>query len=276
MLVTLRAAAGCTSFEGTPDADDGGNVDASTDTSPSDSSADTSPESSADAPESGDSGCPGTKGPRPERVLLDGGKSVCIDRTEVTFSQYGEFLDASKSALVLPPGCTMPRDHAPTHAMAPGEESYPVYGVDWSDAFAFCQWAGKRLCGSTRGGPLPPGEANTPSDQWWAACSASGSRSFPYGPAYMGALCNTADSKVDPKIGVVEDHPQCVEATGKVFDLSGNAFEWQDSCSSATSDATCFIRGGDYSQGESTSGCGSAISQPRTQKQRWGFRCCGD
>ncbi|MEZ5353578.1 MAG: SUMF1/EgtB/PvdO family nonheme iron enzyme [Bryobacteraceae bacterium] len=59
-----------------------------------------------------------------------------LDKTEVTNAAYARFLAATSR--------TAPYHWV--HGKVPaGEETFPVYNVDWEDAHSYCEWAGKRL-----------------------------------------------------------------------------------------------------------------------------------
>ena len=73
-----------------------------------------------------------------------------IDKYEVTNREYRLFLEYLKKT----------NDHSRCHALEPGEkdhtprygndprysrDDFPVVGVDWFDAYAYCAWAGKAL-----------------------------------------------------------------------------------------------------------------------------------
>lgn len=98
----------------------------------------------------------------PHRVYLD---AFYIDRHEVTNGRYLKFVEAT-------------RHRAPQHVVDPqydlwagttlsqGVVDLPVVNVDWSDAAAYCRWAGKRL----------PTEA-----EWEKAARGTDSRLYPWG-----------------------------------------------------------------------------------------------
>ena len=118
-----------------------------------------------------------------------------IDQYEVTNAQYAEFLSATRG---LPPaswaGGVMPA----------GQPDFPVEGVTWDQADAFCKWAGKRL----------PSEA-----EWEIAARGKEGSLYPWGN----------DERVvvlpDSKTYAVGTIPANRSAFG-VFDMAGNVWEW--------------------------------------------------
>ena len=153
-------------------------------------------------------------------VYLD---SFEIDRFEVTNIQYQRF--------VIENGISPPRYwngvEYPT-----GQEIYPVVGIRWKDADAYCSWSGKRL----------PTEA-----EWEKSCRGSNGLIYPWGnrnrngsanvtylpegPSpemwdtawdYLGNLSN--DDR-GPGLLPIGTFPSGSSSYG-VFDLIGNASEW--------------------------------------------------
>jgi formylglycine-generating enzyme required for sulfatase activity len=118
-----------------------------------------------------------------------------IDQYEVTNAQYAAFLAASAG--------TPPTGWADGKAPA-GQDDFPVEGVTWDQAAAFCQWAGKRL----------PSEA-----EWEAAARGPKGLLYPWGD----------DERVvtlpDGKTYAVGKTPANRSASG-VFDMAGNVWEW--------------------------------------------------
>ena len=91
---------------------------------------------------------PSTGGP----ALVRAG-TFCVDSTEVTNEQYMAFLTAKGGDVGGQPGACkwnssyVPGDEGVSWPYIAGRASYPIVNVDWCDAFMFCNWAGKRLCG---------------------------------------------------------------------------------------------------------------------------------
>jgi formylglycine-generating enzyme len=179
--------------------------------------------------------CAGTAGPTP--VDIEG--KFCIDSTEVTFAQYLDFLAAAPSeqapkcewnvtAEGLPdfePAETWPR---PDPRLA-----FPVGAVDWCDAWAYCHWAGKRLCAGVAGAVLDEGNYDTTDNELFYACSHGGENQFPYGPLFDPDACVTSDSSGPLP---VQSLASCEGGYPGIFDLSGNMAEWQDTCAAVYDD----------------------------------------
>jgi len=142
------------------------------------------------------------------RIYLD---AFYMDTFEITNGRYLEFVKATghripehtrDKTLTLWRGNSVPdifKDH-------------PVVNVDWSDADAYCRWAGKRL----------PTEA-----EWEKAARGTTGRRFPWGNAeptrtlanYLNQWRNGAG--LEP----VGSHPQGASQEG-VQDFEGKGWEW--------------------------------------------------
>lgn len=265
--------------------------------------------------DAGVGGSPAKQGPSLVGVPSPLGGLTYIDATEVTRAQYARFLDEMVN--VTPP--TLPVE---THRcdslsdFAPGETcmddasvchgsdcgSHPQVCVSWCQAHAYCQWAGKRLCGAIGGGPLLFEVAlllDGTKNEWTNACASGrtltpGQSVWPYGEARDPEACN-ADDHPGTGSSVVEvgttvpvgTLPACTPAGpfAGVFDLDGNVSEWVDSCDDNNENtylqAMCLTQGGaflhhtfGFDNGES---CGYLMgTQWYFGLQDVGFRCCSD
>jgi formylglycine-generating enzyme required for sulfatase activity len=126
----------------------------------------------------------------------------CIDRTEVPSEAYTRCVTAGACTRTV--GSTPP-------------ERFPISGVDWGQALAYCRFTGGRL----------PTEA-----EWEFAARGAENRVFPWGstspsgcsfgdwtPGEASASCGG----VGPS--AVGSYPQGASAFG-VLDLAGNVWEW--------------------------------------------------
>jgi len=139
--------------------------------------------------------------PRRE-IYLD---AFYIDRFEVTVGRYAKFLAATGSS----------RPPAGWETVEPGRaDELPVVGVDWSDASAYCKWAGRRL----------PTEA-----EWEKAARGSDERRYPWGDESPTLdrtnYVNTSPEAYDGGLHKVGSHPSGRSPYG-IHDLAGNVNEW--------------------------------------------------
>lgn len=215
--------------------------------------------------------CPGDAGPAGVRV-----DDYCIDATEVTNADYAQFVQANVGPGGQPAGCAWNVSYVPNEAWPPSANAMnrPVVSVDWCDAWAYCAWAGKRLCGAVGGGPIAAGAlADSARDQWYRACSGRGSSVRPYGDAYEADRCNVAASGGTRE--VVMSRPGCVGGVAGLYDMLGNVNEWVDSCTGdGGADDSCYVRESFYASGEGVT-CATVGTRARSS---WhvgrGFRCC--
>jgi len=205
------------------------------------------------------------------------GADYCIDGTEVTRGQYAAFLAGNPSTSGQPAACAWNASFLPS----PWDSSltnYPVVYVDWCDAYAYCKWAGKRLCGAIGGGPLAQGRATDPTaSQWYRACSANGALTYPYGTAYAANACNAPTGGA---IAPVASFASCVGGYAGLFDMAGNVEEWQDSCDGVTGpDDNCRNQAGTFQyltgDPQGSTRCDFIDSDSRnSQLPDVGIRCC--
>jgi len=158
---------------------------------------------------------------RPQReIYLD---TFEIDRYEVTNIQYQRF--------VLEMGYRTPHYWSGTN-YPPGQADYPVVGVGWEDANAYCEWVGKRL----------PTEA-----EWEKACRGPDSNIYPWGDEWDDEKANIGINQANQWPYHYEDGWEFVLTPGTseqilglrpvgsyldgaslygVLDMIGNASEW--------------------------------------------------
>ncbi|MEM9069444.1 MAG: SUMF1/EgtB/PvdO family nonheme iron enzyme [Myxococcota bacterium] len=232
----------------------------------------------------GQAECPAGTGPSMVRLP----EGFCIDTTEVTRGQYAAWLGAEPSLEGQPSACAANDDYTPTCAFdgASARENQPVVCVDWCDARAFCEAAGKRLCGGVEDGESYPfaDYADPAVSEWQAACTSGGAHSYTYGDELDTEICRGADAETAATWGFADvgSFPGCQSpeaAYAGVFDLSGHAAEWDNSCDGEGADANCRIRGGSFEHNEHGLRCamGERLHWPRMRTVvSVGFRCCAD
>jgi hypothetical protein len=155
---TLEAV---TASNGTPAAEAGADADRDADPANEEPNGDAGPKVLSDAgvydgpPDDGgilDSGCPSGRGPTMIALAFADAGSYCIDETEVTNGQYQIFINAGVDTNTQNAECSWNTNFKPNcggaNTTGPNQ---PVTCIDWCDAYAFCKWAGKRLCGKIGG-----------------------------------------------------------------------------------------------------------------------------
>lgn len=123
-------------------------------------------------------------------------KAFYIDRHEVTVGQYRKFVEAT---------------HRKPLAYWQGQNpdqiaGYPVVGVSWYDAQAYCQWASKRL----------PTER-----EWEKAARGTDGRRFPWGDEYDVNKTNMSQKGL-AAVGWFQGDA----SPFGVYDMAGNVAEW--------------------------------------------------
>ena len=223
--------------------------------------------------------CPGTAGPAMVRLP----EGYCIDSTEVTRAKYQGWLSTNPSTAGQISVCATNTTFTPDascmeRACRSNCENHPQVCVDWCDANAYCNATGKRLCGKIGGGSLAGygGEFTDANlSQWFNACSSHATQSFAYGKAYAAGICNDYDFGINMTVpvGSLAGCQSRDPAYSGVYDLTGNAQEWEDACSDAN---YCHIRGGDYgTNGNTGTVCNADTRTARDSASQYtGFRCC--
>lgn len=235
----------------------------------------------------------GLRGPLMVPIVVPESGSFCIDSTEVTNLHYRAFLQAGfpldpQSAL-----CGWNKDYTPAWWEGRPADNWPVIGVDWCDARAYCAWAGKRLCGKVGGGNIysayPP--LHHPVDplegEWTYACTAGGTLTFPYGNVYDATACVTQTYDGDlyftagDHIRPVREATRCGGGFAGLYDMGGNATEWVDSSNREVGESDIANRFGasyvSYSLDSLGTNCTAYGGATRdSQSGDTGIRCCKD
>jgi sulfatase modifying factor 1 len=205
--------------------------------------------------------------------------AFCIDSTEVTSAQYNEFLLAGPSLSGQPSECSWNGTYLPGSGwtFSPSQGTLPIANVDWCDAYAFCKWAGKRLCGKVGGGAADFSQFASPENEHYVACSNNATRIYPYGNTFNSAACNGVEADAGHVVPV-GSLSACQGGVAGLFDMSGNVEEWQDACdANSGSNDSCLDGTGAFDYGGPPAGtrCDFADSDSRSaQFPDVGIRCC--
>jgi formylglycine-generating enzyme required for sulfatase activity len=151
----------------------------------------------------------GEEDERPVRTLLV--KAFAIDRTEVTRAAYAACVAARRCKAVPPAAAGAPDAGA-------ADARLPVTGVSWTDAQAFCKFAGGRL----------PTEI-----EWEKAARGVDGREYPWGDALDCTRANWGSFDGEGPCAAqnpgrptpVGSYPTGSTPEG-VLDLGGNVWEW--------------------------------------------------
>ncbi|MCX7015357.1 MAG: SUMF1/EgtB/PvdO family nonheme iron enzyme [Candidatus Sumerlaeota bacterium] len=130
-------------------------------------------------------------------------KAFYIDRFPVTNAQYQEFIKAT--------GHRAP-SHWKENTFPTGQADWPATNVDWTDAKAYADWAGKRL----------PTE-----EEWERAARGNDGRLYPWGNEWNLEACRPDDgtSLGTPQPFPVGCFPKGASPFG-VMDMVGNVAQW--------------------------------------------------
>jgi hypothetical protein len=219
-------------------------------------------------------GCPAGMVIMPTKAT--GGGAYCIDAHEVSTSAYNAFWTAAVSAATQPAFCSWNDNWTPSQSWPPAaSDTLPVRYVDWCDAYAFCKWDGKTLCGKIGGGANAAADLADPlKSAWFNACSAQQTNAFPTGMSFDAVACNGENAKPDVwSTGVTT----CQGGATGLYDMAGNVQEWEDSCdTSAGKTDACRVRGGGFDTATAAAlQCDAPTKVSRgSQLGNLGFRCC--
>lgn len=234
--------------------------------------------------------CPQGRGPAMAALSAPDGSRYCIDTTEVTQAQYALFLETAPSD---PAAQTreMCRTANPSFVPKPASDTSrgcpaglydpktrpdsPMPCADFCDAVAFCEWAGKQLCGSVTGGPLGLEDPKS-KDAWYLACSQGGRTRFSVGDDVSRSQCNFGHVQLELSTSATATCRGESAPWSEVLDLSGSVDEWQDACDDR---GMCRIRGGSAASLDATYlECGGEALAPPGHfsgvSTTTGIRCC--
>jgi formylglycine-generating enzyme required for sulfatase activity len=205
----------------------------------------------------------------------------CIDALEANETDYATFvgsLDGGVEAASLPPECAFKTTFVPDDTRS--DKNLPVAFVDWCDAWAYCKWAGKELCGGTMGQTIFLNDYSDPTKStWMSACTQNGMKKLPYG-TYMSSTCRLTydpDGGTDMGPVVSGSMKKCEGGYPGVFDMVGNIKEWENACNGTTGASDiCRRRGGGFNELDDPS-TDCAYDETDTRNFRSytsGIRCC--
>jgi sulfatase modifying factor 1 len=261
---------------------------------------DSGTEAAAPLDGSADAGvCASKAGPSMVQIPTSG-SPYCIDSTEVTRGQYASFVQAIADFTYVPvsdPRCAWNTMFAIDTTCSSNElgdagtadaGELPVTCIDWCDAFSFCDFAGKRLCGTIGSTEEldPVARSIDPNvSQWENACTANETRVYPYGNVFKPNACNvvgTTDggTAFGSGLALPGAYSQCSGGYPGIYDLAGNAGEWVDACNEVDAGAEetfCVRIGGSFMSGDQLPAgtCKEFASNARINIARdVGFRCC--
>lgn len=213
------------------------------------------------------------KGTPMVEVVVDDQKSFCIDTTEVTVAQFNAFLLDGGSYQGAPAPCATARG-LPLVENDPALQDHPQGSVGACPAWAYCRWAGKRLCGSIAdGGSVHT--ASSPNENEWVFACVNGKRNtaFPYGVANDASACNVKTGASVP----VGSKPDCrgIEAPfDRIYDMTGNVQEVTNEFEEGND--TFGFRGGSFASSAGACDTQEGANGFLFYFEQVGFRCCAD
>ncbi len=180
-----------------------------------------------------------------------------VDSAAVSVADYRRYLDSSRAAGLRQPELVM--EIAPPGTQPPPDQ-WPVTGVLWSEAVAYCAWR-------QRGGRLPT------EDEWEAAARGPHGLRYPWGDGWEPGRANAASLRdTFAPVGASSLGTSWVGAV----DLIGNAWEWTAAAArDARGQAGHVIKGGafDTSPENATASYRAVFPDRREWLGHTGFRC---
>lgn len=225
----------------------------------------------------------GDKDEHPQHTVYLSG--YYIDKYEVTNEQYYQFwlADGGEKSKHTPASYGNAYSIGDWPEVAKTKSNYPVVGVSWFDAQAYCEWAKKRL----------PTEA-----EWEKAARGADGRTWPWGNDFNENINDKnkhsnrwdGDDGYDNTIAPVGSYPTGVSTYG-VYDMAGNVWEWvadwydkdyyskslQDNPKGSDKGKLRVVRGGSWRNREYTQKCANRYyCYPDIWGNTLGFRCVRD
>jgi formylglycine-generating enzyme required for sulfatase activity len=148
-----------------------------------------------------------------------------IAKFEVTNRDWKKFRDdpGYDDPKFWPEGRVVPRDQIPYWTQAnnhgggtPGSDEYPVIGVNWDAATAYCAW----LSAKTGRRYRLPTEA-----EWEKAARGTDGRHYPFGNSVARSQANFVGAQTYDTVMPVGSFPGGASPYG-AFDMAGNVMEW--------------------------------------------------
>jgi hypothetical protein len=142
--------------------------------------------------------------------------------------------------------------HTPRDPANP-ESMKPLRNMQHSEAEAYCDGLGKRLCTE---------------DEWEKACKGPDNSIYAYGDEFMTQLCPPSGWKL--RAYEVTEFPRCLSGYG-VHDLGGGLLEW----TSGREGANNVVKGGAVGNELKGTRCAARSElPPATEQAHIGLRCC--
>ncbi len=171
----------------------------------------------------GDDSNEGLARERPAHVVeLD---AFYISKHEITNQEWKKFRDDSgyDDPKYWPNGHVVPRDQIPYWTMAnnhgggtPDSDDFPVIGVNWDAATAYCAWLSAKTGKKYR----LPTEA-----EWEKAARGTDGRRYPFGATIDRRQANYVGSQSYDTVQPVGSYPAGASPYG-ALDMAGNVLEW--------------------------------------------------